>query len=191
MRVIGKAETDSDAIKAILLPGEGLEWVGKPLTTHHVFRTFADLSRLLVAAIVYYMLVSVALSLLRDAGEDAIRSLAPIEVIYGVVALVALNALIILLAPVKRFLLAMRMTYAVTDKRAIIAHGLFKQKIISIFEPRIIESKSSRNGVGKIIYIGNKSDAPDKYLKKHGPIGFFGLKDVREVERKLAHIRDH
>lgn len=165
-----------------LQPGETLRWSGQPCPGRHVRRAIPiSFAGIVVAIIGLACANGFKIPDLRH-GNITLTFFSAIPLLV---------ALILLLAPLWSYLCARHTVYAVTSNRALILHpGLCGNIKIRSLGPGILHDiirTQKPDGSGDLVFVHDTANPKDQ---KHAvPIGFFGIPDVREVERLLTTMR--
>lgn len=187
---------EENRIEQELLDEEVLLWAGRPTP----LRTLGGSNLYTVAmALISLIIVLVILAVSRgmmfmDLGPGSPMMGAP-NAIFGLVTLIMLLSMGgVLLSPLWRLLNARRTLYAITDQRILILDGILSQKVTSYGADDIerIERRSYSTGRGDLIFRhetrtqrvrSSRGYRRTRYYEE--PIGFFGIPDVRAVERVM------
>lgn len=168
-----------------LNPGESLKWWSEPSPAAYARKglIFAIAGLPFVAFIIFWILG--AAKGIRFGGVSITFAL------FGLLPLVI--SLGITLYPVWLYYKAKNIFYAVTNERAIIFDGIYNCKIHS-FRGSDLDNcvrKQKLDGSGDIsfqsMFYGDDPEGRPKFRI----VGFFGIKNVKEVERMLDELRNN
>ncbi|NPV68679.1 MAG: hypothetical protein HPY64_16195 [Anaerolineae bacterium] len=176
-----------------LMPGEELLWVGRPASRWR--GPAGGAGWLSITAVIGFL---VALGIILGFFPLA-RGMAMAPTMFfspmwmPMILIFLLMLVMVAVNPLSRMLNTLRTTYAITNRRILILDGILATKVTSYGPDDIerIERRSYSGGRGDIIF----RYEPRAYRARRGnwwqtqytsePIGFFGIPDVRDVERLL------
>lgn len=176
-----------------LMPGEELLWVGRPASPWR--GSTGGVGWLSITVVIGFLLaLGIILGFFPLARGMVMAPMMFFSPMWTLMILIFLLMLVMIAAnPLVRMLNTLRTTYAITNRRILIVDGIFTTKVTS-YGPDDIERIERRS------YSGSRGDIifryePRAYRTRRGnwwqtqyasePIGFFGIPDVREVERLL------
>jgi hypothetical protein len=163
-------------------PGERLLWSDQPDPARHLKRNLAvSLFSIPWTAFAVFWTIAAAGFKVPDFSNFGIHIIFPL---FGIpFVLVGLG---MLTSPYRAFRKARRTVYAITNRRAMIIHFGRSKLVQSYFERDLNDfSRTERaDGSGDIVFRTEETDNR-RGNRRSNPIGFFGVKDVRGVERIL------
>lgn len=185
-----------------LLDGEAILWAGKPTLLRAMgggSLVAAGVTAGILVLVVGIISTSRSMAFSRFGGMPM---MGPPPALFTMITLiVALAFGLVLLSPLWRLLNARNTIYAITNQRIMILDGVLSQNATSYGADDIqrIERRTYGNGRGDLIF--RHETRTRQYQSSQGfrrtryytqPIGFFGISNIREVERlMIATFRDN
>ena len=175
-----------------LKPGERVLWCGQPDS----WRVARQRIGLFIFGLVFLGIVLFGAARANNLDVSGLKDMAPDSLLFFVLCFSPFIVifLLLLLSPLWTVRTAKKTLYAVTSSRALIFEpNTFIGFTLRSFAPGTlndVERTQRANGSGDLVF---KKDFVRTARKSRGytfPVGFFGIPDVRNVERILTAMRD-
>lgn len=169
-----------EKVSGELYPGEKLLWVGKPRPGRAVVMQYGDevLSGLFGAAITVLLLLTFPFFLMGGGVNELF--------VRVLVLIVMITVLFSLALPVYQYVAAQGTVYALTDRRILTIRPTLSGTAVqsqSGFER--LERRERGGGSGDLIFGVETSARRMRHRRRLRKVGFFGIDNVRQVERLL------